>query len=136
MSVARGISYLLTLSLVAIWACANVAEAKGNGYICKIVTVGFLQDDGTLEFRAKDPWVGMTFAVDRGSGSIIGDAASTNGWHAQVLDPGSEGQGFKMIATTSALIHVQYLDVAEYVPGAVKPFVLMDDTTVKTGTCE
>jgi hypothetical protein len=122
--------------LLTLWLNADLAWAKGNGYICKITKFGFLNESGTLDFKSDDVRIGKTFAVDRRSGSIIGDWVTTENWNTTVLDVGSKSQSFKMIATTEPIVHVMYLNVQEYASGSIKPFVFLDDTMVVTGTCE
>jgi hypothetical protein len=117
-----------------------VSPAFGGteSYVCSVSSLKTLRDDGALTAdNPKDPITGQEFTVDRITGKIIGKYLESTGYQTRVLDSGSDQQSFKMIGTSSpGYLHVLYLQIDEFRKARLKPFVLVDNSLVYSGTCQ
>ncbi len=126
----------ILLGFAAVFICASEGHARSNSYVCTVEGVSRLADEGTLKGSPDDPIVGKEFTVDRESGKIIGRYIGSDGFNTQVLDPGSDVQSFKVLATNrTGFLHVLYLEIMEFAKGMLKPFLLIQSSLVYSGRC-
>lgn len=98
-------------------------------------------DDGKLG-PGYDSHIGSTFYVDRETGVLMGAGLSNSGYPERtILDPGSDDNSFKLIWASATIggsggsHHIGYLEIREWAERVIKPFVLVKNGTVLTGTC-
>jgi hypothetical protein len=115
---------------------AAPATAAQESYACTVQSLSRLSDGGTLVRATGDPIEGRDFAVNRASGKIIGKYLGSGGFDTKVLDAGSAAQSFKVLATSRGSLHVLYLEIQQFRPGVLKPFVLVDGSLVYAGVCK
>jgi|RhiMetdeSRZDD1v2_1073273.scaffolds.fasta_scaffold1211322_1 hypothetical protein len=109
-------------------------DAAFSGYKCNIKHSQQLEKDGSLQ-PSSFASTYKEFVVDRASGRMLGGTAS-GVWKYAVWDRGSDQQSFKAVYTSQGpYLHVQFLEIREFVEGAAKPFVLTDGMYVHTGLC-
>lgn len=137
---------VLALSVTFAFASAALGAAEGDGvhpgiFICNAVNVSELSAEGTLantNFAKAIAVYESRFAVDRSNGVAVGGPFGT--WDAkdvQVLSPGTETEGFKVLwLANAAYTHLKYLSVKSYVEGNQKPFLGITGDMVITGLCE
>jgi hypothetical protein len=107
-------------------------------YVCNIEHVNRLSEDGTIDTDIEHPWIkqGSTFVVERETGKMSGDLTTEN-WpgRIEVLDQGSSSQSYKAIHVNPPHIRVRLVVIREYEKVNAKPFLVVDDTRMFTGTC-
>ena len=107
-------------------------------YVCTVKDLNGLREDGTIETDSAHLWIkeGSTFVVERKTGKMSGDL-STDNWpgRIEVLDLGSSSQSYEAIHVTPPHIRVRLVVIKEYKKGNAKPFLVVDDTRMFTGTC-
>lgn len=109
-----------------------------EGYKCVIKARYELGDQGYLEQRQKDTWIGKEVFIDRTTGKETGLHNFTRG-QPQVLDRGSKEQSFKVFTigqAESEFPMLQVIRVNEYSSLNNKPFMETSRTGIYTGTCE
>ena len=121
----------LFLSLLII---SNVALA--SDYKCTIESNRLLEKTGKLSndsFSLK----GKEFVVNRKTGQTTGALSNHNTFgKPEVLDYGSKEQAFQTITIYHPIVSVDFLYVAEYEEGKIKPFLYVDAVLgVISGTC-
>jgi len=129
---------LLALGVLVIGTALAERETKAeesSGYKCTIKHSLELGDDGSPRpHSSAEAFRNMEFIVDRTSGRLLGDISS-QWWKHEILDRGSDQQSYKVIYITEPTVHVNLLQVQEFQVEAVKPFLLVNDTDMHTGTC-
>jgi hypothetical protein len=130
---------LLTLGVLVIGTALAERETKAeesSGYKCTIKHSLELGDDGSPRpHSSAEAFRNMEFIVDRTSGRLLGDISSQWWRKHEILDRGSDQQSYKVIYITEPTVHVNLLQVQEFQVEAVKPFLLVNDTDMHTGTC-
>ncbi len=78
------------------------------------------------------------FVVDAKTGEVNGMSISNTSFDTLVIDDGrQEGQSVKILWRSRAgYIHAAYLEIHRYVEATEKPFVLVKDSSVISGTCQ
>jgi len=78
------------------------------------------------------------FVVDVKTGQVNGISISNSSFDTLVIDDGrQDGQAVKILWKSRAgFIHVAYLEILKYVDATEKPFVLVKDSAVISGTCQ
>lgn len=107
-------------------------------YACDVLHVYDLADDASLKPSAWEKTMkGSSFSVSRVTGEIIGEVVPTlMAKSARVINRGSTENSFKALADFEG--QVQVLEVQEFRPGPIKPFVAlsMGGAGVVTGKCK
>jgi hypothetical protein len=136
-----GLKSMIThkIRLLAIGA-ALVAPQQAvafSGYKCTIQhSLNLGQDGSTQPHPAAQSYLKKEFIVDRASGRMLGDISSNLLWKHEVRDLGSDKDSYKSIYTTQPpYVHVRILQILEFQDGPVKPFLLIENTAMHTGTC-
>lgn len=85
--------------------------------------------------------IGKRFAVDRITGVVIGGGAfwSFTTCENRVLAKGNSDNSFVAVSSSpsaGAGVHFTAVMVSEYTPGPIKPFIVMSNSQVASGTCE
>jgi hypothetical protein len=125
----------IVFGLLLTVAGGATAYGEAAGYKCNVKHSLQLGKDGSLKPRALGDRK-MEFVIDRASGRMLGDLASTI-WNIEVLDRGSDKQSYKVLYTSQPgpFLYIQLLQIEEEENGPVKPFLLVDSTEIYTGTC-
>jgi hypothetical protein len=79
-----------------------------------------------------------SFIVDAKNGQVDGVTISNTDYNILVIDDGrQEGQAVKILwRTRTGYVHAAYLEIHRYVGAAEKPFVLVRNNVVVSGTCQ
>ena len=115
-------------------------------YECKVAHLYAVSVNGSLEYGPA-PIVEIMkanpFFVSRKNGSLRGSALSLDTSLAKttrVLKFGSDRNAFEAVADFGSFKNgthpYQYIRVEEFEPGSVKPFVIMGEAGIVTGTCK
>lgn len=117
----------------------QVPSVEMRHYSCVIKDAIQVANNGKFEIdKLAKHKLGQRFSISILTGDMTGFLAS--GWHAAssitVLDFGSKEQAFKAIAISKPNIHVQYLEINEYMSGDEKPFKIVSYLDVLSGMCE
>ncbi len=129
----------------ALLAAAGIARAGESSYVCEVAQIYNLQSDGTLRTSPIMEKVVKehSFSVSRITGALSGNSLSLDTSSAKqirVVNPGSKDNSFRAMADFGTFPNgsrpYQLIEVQEFVAGPVKPFVLMGDLGVVTGTCK
>ncbi len=134
----RNISVLL-ISVIA--SLLSVTTRAGeDGYICKIVEVRVLSNEGTLIESKKftRQFEDRSFSINRNNGEMIGMPFTTSAYKSTtVLDRGSENSSFKSMAQSEAPLAAMFMYVAEHFQDREKPFWgTANGTQIYSGICE
>ena len=128
--------------LLFLIATGTAASAAGPVYECEVLFEEDIGKNGKLEAGIK-LYVGRTFHVDRATGTVLGRVLSNSSYATRtVIDPGSEEQSFKLISISAEVggtdggHNAAYLEIKEFESGYLKPFILVNNGRVLTGTCE
>ena len=124
--------------LVAI-SVGTTAYALDDAYKCTVVSAKQLGDTGEIVASGSgEIYIGSEFVIDRGSGKMIGPVPKN--WGAfgqpQVLDPGSDVDGFKALTIYGPHVTVDLLVVESYAESSKKPFLFIDSNIfIISGVC-
>ncbi len=131
-------SILLTTLIAALLSFA--AQAGEYGYICKIVEVRVLSNEGTLIESKKftKQFEDRSFSINRNNGEMIGMPFTTSAYKSTtVLDRGSKDSSFKSMAESEAPLAAMFMYVAEHFQDREKPFwITANGTQIYSGICE
>jgi hypothetical protein len=126
--------------LVCLFLIPTFALAADDGYLCKVTTELYLNDDGSLRTVPLPLAIGKQFAVDRKTGKMINsdiffwkvETASVS-----VKDHGNSVSSFIATYTnTTGGTFFTTLNVEEYADTERKPFILTAGAGVYAGVCE
>jgi hypothetical protein len=129
---------ILTIGFV--FLIGSQSSFAGDEYRCKILQAQRLADSGRLD-EAVLVKPGEKFSVERATGEIAGDFIPNGwpGWPARIelIDIGSNHDGFKVVYITPPTphSHVMTLFIEHFIEDEEKPFVLMNDSEINSGTC-
>lgn len=134
--------FRMTVALGSLLVLALSTSGTPGGplsYLCEITS--YLPADGEA---GPEDWVAENamdtpVAIDRASGMVIHPYIGNSTFlHREVLDPGSEEWGFKVIAYSSPQPnrHLRYVEAQEYAEGPEKPFLAVSDDVAYAGTCQ
>ena len=126
------------ISAVTLLLVSNFANSAQLAYTCTVARVYTLSDSGTIEVSLFERYMkGSAFSVSRVTGEIIGQVVPTlMAKSTRVVNQGSKENSFKAVADFGE--QYQLLEVQEFMPGDVKPFVAasMGGAGIVTGTCK
>jgi hypothetical protein len=121
-----------------LFSFAGSATAAPLTYTCDVLHIYDLSEKGALNVSAFEKEMkGGSFSVSRVTGEIVGEVVSTIlAKSTRVLNNGSTKNSFKAAADFEE--QFQVLEVQEFRPGSVKPFVAssMGSAGIVTGTCK
>ncbi len=130
---------ILTLLLSA---TSQYAIAGVHAYECTVKNELHTDNDGIL-ISDHEIYKGKIFNVDRKTGMVLGGGLGNSSYKTKtVIDPGSKEQSFKLlwqshpVAGTSNGINSVYLTVQEFNKNYLKPFIVVEGSTVLSGTCK
>jgi hypothetical protein len=137
-----GLAPIILTSTILLAMIARPCIAAPNSYECTVSSEFSLSEDGYLNDPDLEIYTGTQFFVDRKSGIVQGNRISNSNFPTkEVLDPGSDYSGYKLIWISKDLgfstkIHtVHYLRVEELVESYLKPFILIYMGRIVAGTC-
>ena len=118
----------------------GVVFAGEDGYICRIVEVRVLSNEGTLIESKKftKQFEDRSFSINRNNGEMIGMPFTTSNYKTTtVLDRGNEDSSFKSMAQAEAPLAAMFMYVAEHFEDREKPFWgSVNGTQIYSGICE
>ena len=130
------VRYVL-VALLLLFLSGNVAAGE-LAYTCEVNKVYKLTENSTLETSAFEKQMkGSSFSVSRVTGEIIGEVVPTlPATSTRVVNKGSSENSFKAVADYGD--QFQILEVQEFRPGPIKPFIAMSmgGAGIVTGTCK
>ncbi len=134
----RNTTVLLTTLLAGL--LSFTAQAGEDGYICKIVEVRVLSNEGTLIESKKftKQFEDRSFSINRNNGEMIGMPFTTSAYKSTtVLDRGSDNSSYKSMAQSEAPLAAMFMYVAEHFQDREKPFWgTANGTQIYSGICE
>lgn len=133
-------------AFTVLFLCSSgVALAGEFAYTCQVSHVYHLTDDGSLE-RLPPLEATMkehSFSVSRETGMLTGNSLTLDTSRAKstrVLAKGSTKNSFTAVADFGASeigTHpYQYIEIQEFFKGGAKPFRVMGEVGIVTGTCK
>jgi len=134
----------MRILFTAIMACVFplLAYSGTFTYECTIKHELQLNSEGQLSTEYT-LYVGNTFNVDRKSGLVLGGGLGNSTYKSRhIIDPGGKEQSYTLmwishpISGTSGGVHSTYLNIEEHNDNLLKPFVLIQSSSVLTGTCK
>ncbi len=138
MRTTRNYAILLTTLISALLAFAS--QAGEDGYICKIVEVRVLSNEGTLIESKKftKQFEDRSFSINRNNGEMIGMPFTTSAYKSTtVLDRGNKDSSYKSMAQSEAPLAAMFMYVAEHFQHREKPFWgTANGTQIYSGICE
>ena len=129
------------IALFLLCCLPAVAQAGVGTYMCKILQVVELSDDGHI-VEHKGIWktrIGESFTVNRTTGEMVGLPFGTEGWlgGVKVLNRGGNGNGYKaLVLSGQPNVSAKYIYIAEHNESPSKQFWGNgDDQVIFSGMC-
>lgn len=132
------------VALACLSAVPPSIMASSNAYVCQVSHVYNLAEGETLKpsHTLAAAMNESSFSVSRESGQIIADSAidTSRAKKVTVLNRGSRKNSFKATADFGSFQNgtrpFQFIEIQEFESGRRKPFILMGDIGLVTGSCE
>lgn len=133
-----------SLGLVAFTLASHLAVSGESMYTCNVTHIYYLQADGSLKAVPLVEEIAKkhSFNVSRVTGALTGESASldTSGAReTRVLSRGSKENSFRAIADFGVFPNgtrpYQLIEIQEFDQGPDKPFILMGELGIVTGSC-
>ena len=125
------------IAAVALLLLSSFVRSAPLAYTCTVTHIYTLSDSGDIKTSSFEKHMrGSTFSVSRVTGEIIGEVVPTlMAKSTLVVNKGTKENSFKAVADFGE--QYQLLEVQEFMPGNVKPFVAtsMGGAGIVTGTC-
>jgi hypothetical protein len=142
------IAIISALMLITTMSSVVAATASPRQLFCTISTVSNFKDNNfgenkrALDSRFKE-LATRVFIVDHMTGEISGKLISNKSLQIQLIDNGNkDGQSVKILSkvkpayAATGYMHAIYLEILLYSDDNEKPFILVAEGNVLTGTCE
>jgi hypothetical protein len=130
------------LLLISMLPASPPAVAGPRTYQCEIKEQLYLADSGALQ-RFPDPYlIGKRFAIDRTTGNIVAPELSLWSFEDQrttILARGNSDNAFVLLRVGPARgggVHSTFVQVNEFHPGPVKPFLVQSGSESVSGLCQ
>ncbi len=137
--------FLCVLSLGGFFlsSLANASPLYSGKFYCSILqyqhfSKNVLRSDEKMLKNLFGSEKNRSFIVDAKNGQVDGVSISNTDYAISVIDDGrQEGQAVKIMWRTRAgYAHAAYLEIHRYVDTVEKPFILVRDNAVISGTCQ
>lgn len=137
-------SALFTFLLAKLLMTASSSWAGESAYLCEVSHVYHLSEDQTLgtlpalETELKK----HAFSVSRETGRVVAESAidTSRAKDVRVLNRGSRDNSFRVIADYGRFPNgarpYQLLEIQEFVADVTKPFLIVSELGIVTGTCK
>ena len=131
------------LSIILIALIPFYGDAAQYSYECTIAVDLRFDKDGKL-IPTQNIYLNKIFGVDRKTGVVLGGGLGNSSYETKtIIDPGGKWNSFKLLWQSYPIEfpsgtgrNAVYLAVEEYNENHLKPFVLVDGSTVLSGTCK
>ena len=134
---------ILVLALILAMALSGTSQGGVLAYKCEVLHEMDLAIYGTLKDSSRPLYKGGIFHIERVTGTVMGGGLGNSAYPTKIIvDPGNSEMSYKLLARSHEMCGPQgsqnavYIQVQEFEEGRIKPFVVVINSHVLTGTCE